>query len=204
MNKVEEKEKFKKEENQDKEQIVLDNIKTSERAQSVPVTVNQKTTSECSSVSHQPKSVPIPAPLTLKEKASLFVDDLEPNQGKEDCCSTVFSGDTNHQRRSFLADMDCLEDNNNPRSPLGMYSPKYSSPPAGSGGKYMVRSKRASWIDASSMHESLAKGKHILSPTISDDASLKSGSLSKLREDRQQQQLLQNPKADDFTSEKTS
>ncbi|KAI8384454.1 uncharacterized protein BYT42DRAFT_529487 [Radiomyces spectabilis] len=28
-------------------------------------------------------------------------------------------------------------------------SPRYASPPAGSGGKYMVKSKRASWIDAS-------------------------------------------------------
>ncbi|KAI9323113.1 hypothetical protein BX666DRAFT_2021869 [Dichotomocladium elegans] len=29
------------------------------------------------------------------------------------------------------------------------YSPRYASPPVGSGGKYMVKSKRASWIDGS-------------------------------------------------------
>ncbi|KAI8096700.1 uncharacterized protein BX664DRAFT_259275 [Halteromyces radiatus] len=37
-------------------------------------------------------------------------------------------------------------------SSSGSYSPRYSSPPAGSGGKYMVKSKRASWIDASASH----------------------------------------------------
>ncbi|KAI9494658.1 hypothetical protein BDB00DRAFT_871209 [Zychaea mexicana] len=40
----------------------------------------------------------------------------------------------------------------NPRSPhqsSSSSSPRYASPPAGSGGKYMVKSKRASWIDGS-------------------------------------------------------
>lgn len=102
------------------------------------------------------------------------------------------------------------------------FSPRYSSPPAGSGGKYMVRSKRASWIDGSSSmtpHDSTPSTpttmaaqpssseitrapptKSIMIPPLglpkplqnqvlpcSDDSSLKSGSLSKLREDRQQQ-----------------
>ncbi|KAI8580806.1 hypothetical protein K450DRAFT_236075 [Umbelopsis ramanniana AG] len=31
-------------------------------------------------------------------------------------------------------------------------SPKYASPPVGSGGKYMLKSKRASWIDANAAH----------------------------------------------------
>lgn len=46
-----------------------------------------------------------------------------------------------------------------PRSPKqlqssGAYSPRYASPPAGSGGKYMVKSKRASWIDGSAASSS--------------------------------------------------
>ncbi|ORZ12827.1 hypothetical protein BCR42DRAFT_378922 [Absidia repens] len=41
-------------------------------------------------------------------------------------------------------------------SSSGAYSPRYSSPPAGSGGKYMVKSKRASWIDASASHVPIA------------------------------------------------
>lgn len=91
------------------------------------------------------------------------------------------------------------------------FSPRYSSSPAGSGGKYMVRSKRASWIDGSSAitpHDSLPTTpttqssssdtmriksivipQHSLSKQSNDDSSLKSGSLSKLREDRQQQQF---------------
>ncbi|KAI7853588.1 hypothetical protein BDC45DRAFT_148991 [Circinella umbellata] len=45
----------------------------------------------------------------------------------------------------------------NPKSPLhqpssSSSSPRYASPPAGSGGKYMVKSKRASWIDGSTFH----------------------------------------------------
>lgn len=92
-------------------------------------------------------------------------------------------------------------------------SPRYSSPPAGSGGKYLVRSKRASWIDGSSSMapydsvpttpttqitsdpmrmKSASISQHSLPKQSlyqpnSDDSSLKSGSLSKLREDRQQQ-----------------
>lgn len=47
-----------------------------------------------------------------------------------------------------------LPSNATASSSSASFSPRYSSPPAGSGGKYMVRSKRASWIDASSsMHD---------------------------------------------------
>lgn len=35
-----------------------------------------------------------------------------------------------------------------PNQPCASASPKYASPPVGSGGKYMLKSKRASWIDA--------------------------------------------------------
>ncbi|KAI9264191.1 hypothetical protein BDA99DRAFT_536917 [Phascolomyces articulosus] len=51
---------------------------------------------------------------------------------------------------------------NNPKSPHhqptsspSASSPRYASPPAGSGGKYMVKSKRASWIDGSASHPQL-------------------------------------------------
>ncbi|KAG0170786.1 hypothetical protein DFQ30_002014 [Apophysomyces sp. BC1015] len=98
------------------------------------------------------------------------------------------------------------------------FSPKFASPPTGSGGKYMLKSKRASWIDAHAAHSSpstentlpsdnssLSKSakpsvaeankQSRLTPLESDmDASFqlpssantmhKSGSLSKLRENR--------------------
>lgn len=156
-----------------------------------------------------------------------------------------FSGGDLSYRRSFVTDIDYSsspgsESNDIPQSSIiyqqqqgvrspppatststSSFSPRYSSPPAGSGGKYMVRSKRASWIDGSSSmtpHDSTpstpttqpsteiarASTKSIMIPPLglpkplqnqtlvggqasSDDSSLKSGSLSKLREDRQQQ-----------------
>ncbi|KAI9302428.1 hypothetical protein BJ944DRAFT_242375 [Cunninghamella echinulata] len=71
-----------------------------------------------------------------------------------------------HPLGSFSLPLSSLSTSNNISSPAaetsitpplqqqqqqqaGSYSPKYASPPAGSGGKYMVKSKRASWIDAS-------------------------------------------------------
>lgn len=137
---------------------------------------------------------------------------------------SIIGGDLSH-RRSFLTEIDYSispgSDNNDiphgsqqqqqqqvgTRSPPATsFSPRYSSPPAGSGGKYMVRSKRASWIDgSSSMSHDSTPNTPITQPTIatskpssmitkpapqlpsSDDSSLKSGSLSKLREDRQHQ-----------------
>lgn len=157
---------------------------------------------------------------------------------------SISGGDLSY-RRSFATDVDYSsspgsEPNDIPQSsiiyqhPQGVrspppatststssFSPRYSSPPAGSGGKYMVRSKRASWIDGSSSmtpHDSTPStpitqpstdvarvpAKSIMIPPLglpkplqnqavvggqasSDDSSLKSGSLSKLREDRQQQ-----------------
>lgn len=62
------------------------------------------------------------------------------------------------------------------------YSPRFSSSPAGSGGKYMVRSKRASWIDSSH--------KPLIAPLKPTD--LKSGSLSQLRQDRQDRQFTRH------------
>ncbi|KAG0904370.1 hypothetical protein G6F34_000245 [Rhizopus arrhizus] len=146
------------------------------------------------------------------------------------------SGDVYH-RKSFLADVeynsipgsehDTPHVQHTTRSPpptSTSFSPKYSSPPAGSGGKYMVRSKRASWIDASSSmahHDSIPttpmtqSTKPLIPPlgythkqpnittsipspqNMTDDASLKSGSLSKLREDRQQQLQQQQPKREE-------
>jgi hypothetical protein len=148
---------------------------------------------------------------------------------------SMIGGDLSH-RRSFLTDIDYssspgsdftsdipqgLQQQFGARSPpatstsSSSFSPRYSSPPAGSGGKYMVRSKRASWIDGSSSmtpHDStpstpttqptitskpasmmippLGLPKPIQqqqTPSSCDDNSLKSGSLSKLREDRQHQ-----------------
>ena len=128
-------------------------------------------------------------------------------------------------RRSFLNDIDYSSSpgsdfndtlsttNRSPPPPpptlsSSSFSPRYSSPPAaGSGGKYMVRSKRASWIDgSSSMMDSstpptphtqpskvpllippLGLPKPIAVPSPNEENSLKSGSLSKLREDRQTQ-----------------
>ncbi|ORZ09533.1 hypothetical protein BCR42DRAFT_381630 [Absidia repens] len=42
-------------------------------------------------------------------------------------------------------------------------SPKYASPPVGSGGKYMVKSKRASWIDANACDISAKQRKNSIS-----------------------------------------
>ncbi|KAI8970228.1 hypothetical protein BDF20DRAFT_838604 [Mycotypha africana] len=143
--------------------------------------------------------------------------------------SSVSGGDFS-RRKSIVADMDpnSGEQHNIPqsissqglRSPppttstsSSSFSPRYSSPPAGSGGKYMIRSKRASWIDGSSSitaqdsnttpaaqvehHKVASKAIQAPPPAIAkavqlqtvstDDVSLKSGSLSKLREDRQYQ-----------------
>ncbi|KAI9010476.1 hypothetical protein CLU79DRAFT_773210 [Phycomyces nitens] len=70
--------------------------------------------------------------------------------------------DSHAHRRSFLSDMDygspgsefdTISPQHHFSTPaLGQqsFSPRYASPPAGSGGKYMIKSKRASWIDGSS------------------------------------------------------
>lgn len=66
-----------------------------------------------------------------------------------------------------------------PRSPQqqAVFSPRYASPPAGSGGKYMVKSKRASWIDASAAASSSAAAaiatahQHPLPTTTSNEGS---------------------------------
>jgi hypothetical protein len=155
--------------------------------------------------------------------------------------SIVERGDLSH-RRSFLTDIDYssspgsdtaidipqgLQQQFGARSPpatsisSSSFSTRYSSPPAGSGGKYKVNSKRASWIDGSSSmtpHDSTpstpitqpttenirtatSKPVSMMIPPLglpksvqqqqqlpsSDDSSLKSGSLFKLREDRQHQ-----------------
>ncbi|KAF7728237.1 hypothetical protein EC973_006518 [Apophysomyces ossiformis] len=51
------------------------------------------------------------------------------------------------------------------RSTSGTSSPRYASPPAGSGGKYMVKSKRASWIDASAATGSVSNQPDSSSPS---------------------------------------
>lgn len=181
------------------------------------------------------KSVPIPQPLILKRrtsKSSINSEDHNNNKLNENYptspTNSMYGELYNTNRRSFLNDeyssSPGSDYNDTPqhstRSPpppplsTSSFSPRYSSPPAGSGGKYMVRSKRASWIDGSSsitpydstpttpitqpststqkvpsLIPPLGLPKPITVPTSStlEDASLKSGSLSKLREDRQTQ-----------------
>ncbi|KAG0792088.1 hypothetical protein G6F16_004230 [Rhizopus arrhizus] len=209
-----------------------------------PVTTSAEL-SLSSSASTKLKSVPIPQPLILKRRASRSsissADDLGEQSWSRNMTpiqhmftdtysisptNSVLSADFSH-RKSFLADndyssslgseQDTLHTTARSPPPPVSFSPRYSSPPAGSGGKYMVRSKRASWIDASSSvhHESLPTTptmqpttiKPLIAPLIHthkhqsspvpvpssshphEDTSLKSGSLSKLREDRQQQLL---------------
>lgn len=193
--------------------------------------VNPEVTPPCAKL----KSVPIPQPLILKRRASKSSisssDDMHEQHSKHNTpiqanfMDTIGSGgDLSHKK--LLPDLDSVSSSGSelyeipsltqqgavsppPPAPINTtFSPKYSSPPAGSGGKYMVRSKRASWIDGSSSmapHDSVPTTptaqtsksfgtlqKQLTNQPSSDDSSLKSGSLSKLREDRQQQ--YQTPK----------
>lgn len=161
------------------------------------------------------RSVPIPQPLILKRRTSKSslssFDDHHAEENYPTSPSGSVSGGDFSNRRSFLFDMDYSSspgsDNDilyhrSPPPPPTLLSssttPRYSSPPAGSGAKYMVRSKRASWIDGSSSitfdstpstptTQPQSKIPPLCLPKSIEDSSLKSGSLSKLREDRQLQ-----------------
>ncbi|KAI8879335.1 hypothetical protein K501DRAFT_287436, partial [Backusella circina FSU 941] len=192
-----------------------------ERGQVAPVTVSQVTTSAelaTPSLSNSKmRSVPIPQPLILKRRTSRSsmssVDDPD-SLGKlntpmfDTNLASPTGSDFNMSsgRRSFLENNN-MEYNSSPgseidtphlqqRSPIS--SPRYASPPAGSGGKYMVRSKRASWIDASSSMSQETSSpctsvvgmdskvmKNMPPLALPRPEELKSGSLSKLRKDRQ-------------------
>ncbi|KAI7898111.1 uncharacterized protein BX663DRAFT_462531 [Cokeromyces recurvatus] len=186
-------------------------LQSSERANAAPVTVSAVTTSaEITPPCAKLKSVPIPQPLILKRrtsKSSIYsTEELSTKLNTPIYADSHFpTSPTNSlpgdYRRSLLAD---VEYSSSPGSelneiPHARSPPRYASPPAGSGGKYMVRSKRTSWIDGSSSisHDSTPSTtpttKPILIPPLAskqeDSSSLKSGSLSKLREDRQHQHI---------------
>ncbi|GAA5803497.1 hypothetical protein HPULCUR_008979 [Helicostylum pulchrum] len=162
------------------------------------------------------RSVPIPQPLILKRRTSKSslssFDEHHAEENYPTSPSGSVSGGDFSNRKSFLFDMDYSSspgsDNDilyhrspPPPPPTSLSSsttPRYSSPPAGSGAKYMVRSKRASWIDGSSSitfdstpstptTQPQSKIPPLCLPKSIEDSSLKSGSLSKLREDRQLQ-----------------
>ncbi|KAG2231009.1 hypothetical protein INT48_001616 [Thamnidium elegans] len=161
------------------------------------------------------RSVPIPQPLILKRRTSKSslssFDEHHAEENYPTSPSGSVSGGDFSNRKSFLFDMDYSSspgsDNDilyhrSPPPPSTLLSssttPRYSSPPAGSGAKYMVRSKRASWIDGSSSitfdstpstptTQPQSKIPPLCLPKTIEDNSLKSGSLSKLREDRQLQ-----------------
>ncbi|RCI03653.1 hypothetical protein CU098_002600, partial [Rhizopus stolonifer] len=160
------------------------------------------------------RSVPIPQPLILKRRASKSsISSADEKTPYEHPHPDPISPTGFDYRK--LTDMEYSSSpgsevneshaSRSPPPPSACFSPRYSSPPAGSGGKYMVRSKRASWIDGSScIYDAIPStppNKVIIPPlglpkplqqpplpSASDDSSLKSGSLSKLRENRQQQQ----------------
>jgi hypothetical protein len=195
------------------EENIPDLLQSSERRNEPPVNavttsaeIIPSTSSSCAKL----RSVPIPQPLILKRRTSKSsVSSVDDHNEVIDNYPTSptgsISGGDLSNRKSFLFDIDYSSspgsDNNDiyHRSPppLPLSNPRYSSPPAGSGGKYMVRSKRASWIDASSsmtpydstpstpLTQPQTKIPPLVFPKSIDDNSLKSGSLSKLREDRQ-------------------
>lgn len=180
-------------------------------------------TTEEGSSSSKLRSVPIPQPLILKRRTSKssFSSSVDEQQqqgqhhqhGEENyptspsgsvSAGNSTGGEFSSNRRSFLFDMDYSSSPGSDNDYMYHRSPpppplRYSSPPAGSGGKYMVRSKRASWIDGSTYDSTpstptaqpqLKIPPLCLPKSIEDHHhhhSLKSGSLSKLREDRQLQ-----------------
>ncbi|KAI9486921.1 MAG: hypothetical protein EXX96DRAFT_627509 [Benjaminiella poitrasii] len=176
---------------------------TETRANNAATVVSTVTTSaEITPLPAKLKSVPIPQPLILKRRTSksslCSIDEkLNSSSTPTDPLSPThsLSGD---YRKPLLVDMD--NSSSCSSSDFARSPPRYASPPAGSGGKYIVRSKRASWIDGSSSisldstPSTTPTTKPILisnsannSSSSNKDDSLKSGSLSKLREDRQQQ-----------------
>ncbi|KAI9014365.1 hypothetical protein CLU79DRAFT_767266 [Phycomyces nitens] len=76
------------------------------------------------------RSVPIPQPLLLKKSRSSL--------SSLDEIGSTFS---THTLDSLKSDLD-TEDHH------ASHLPRYASPPAGSGAKYIINSKRASWIDS--------------------------------------------------------
>lgn len=185
------------------EENIPDLLQSSERRNDVPTSaeVTPSASSSCAKL----RSVPIPQTLILKRRTSKSsissVDDHSEviENYPTSPTGSIPGGDLSH-RKSFLYDIDYSSSpgsddlyHRSPPPPL----PRYSSPPAGSGGKYMVRSKRASWIDGSSsitpydstpstpLNQPQSKIPPLVLPKSIDDTSLKSGSLSKLREDRQ-------------------
>ncbi|KAG0172634.1 hypothetical protein DFQ28_007650 [Apophysomyces sp. BC1034] len=80
-----------------------------------------------------------------------WLSDIEYSSSPGSEIDTPFSMQAPHSTGSPQSQYHIIQmpSNSSQRSTSGTSSPRYASPPAGSGGKYMVKSKRASWIDAS-------------------------------------------------------
>ncbi|KAI8136781.1 hypothetical protein BJV82DRAFT_638165 [Fennellomyces sp. T-0311] len=125
----------------------------------VSSTAASETNTPSSSSSTKLRSVPIPQPLLLKRRTSR-------SSMSSSCDDLINDNKLNSPYNKLPPQPTEVEYGSSPeveqpqqpqltaRSPQQpQSSPRYASPPAGSGGKYMVKSKRASWIDGSAQQQ---------------------------------------------------